>query len=275
MKNLLTYEEFLNESIPSYSFDGNELKVGTSVQSLDGFSGIVVSKEITNGKISFRDSKGIIHICESNELILNDLNEGLKWWEITKGILASDALKTGINFAGGGLSLASHLFPQWRLGIVDKIEKLRGSKTYQTIKNVAFPLADKINNDSNLHNLVNKLANRPHVSTVFSMSSKEKNKAEKNNLERKSIMIDITKYVDSILTDEERKFFKDINNILKPKALTDEDGIKVEEDVTTDPNRTVGTGTYTSTHSDPNVLTKGYSNTTDSGSNGSYPVYIS
>lgn len=275
MKNLQTYEEFLNESIPTYSFDGNLLKVGSSVQSFDGFSGIVVSKEITNGKISFRDSRGIIHICESKDIIIDDLNEGLKWWEITKGILASDALKTGVNFAGGGLALAGHLFPQWRLGIADKLEKLRGDKNYQSIKNVAFPLADKINNNPILHTLVNRLANHPHVSTVFSMSPREKIKAERNNLERKGIMMDIAKRVDSILTDEERKFFKDINNILKPKTLTDEDGVKLEEDVTTDPNRTVGTGTYTSTHSDPNVLTKGYSNTTDSGSNGSYPVYIS
>jgi hypothetical protein len=275
MKNLISYEEFLNESIPTYSFDGNQLKVGSSIQTLDGFSGIIVSKENTNGKISFRDSKGIIHICESKEIIIDDLNEGMKWWEITKGILAADVLKTGVNFSGGGLSLASHLFPQWRMGIIDKIQKLRSDKNYQSIKDLAFSLSDKINNDPKLHDMINKLVNHPHTSSLFQMSTKDKARAEKNNKERKSIMMDIAKHVDSILTSEEKSFFKDINNILKPKPLTDEDGKKIEEDLMSDPNRTVGTGTYTSTHSDPNVLTQGYSNTTDSGSNGSYPVYIS
>jgi hypothetical protein len=121
MKNLLTYEQFLLESTPTYSFDKGSLKVGDFITTIDGFSGFIISKEISNGKVQYRDNKGVIHICELSE--------------ITK--------------------------------------------------------------------------------------------------------------------------------------------VQVEEDVTTDPNRTVGTGTYTSTHSDQNVTTRGYSNTTDPASGGSYPVYIS
>ena len=44
----------------------------------------------------------------------------------------------------------------------------------------------------------------------------------------------------------------------------------------TDPNRIVGTGTYTPVRpADQNVTTKAGSDTTDSASGGSYPVYIS
>jgi hypothetical protein len=98
--------------------------------------------------------------------------------------------------------------------------------------------------------------------------------ALENNKMRGKIMRDVAKYVKSKLTDEEKTYFSDVNRILKDKPLTDEAGKKVEEDVNSDPNRTVGTGTYTSTHSDPNVMTPGYTNSTDSASGGSYPTYI-
>jgi hypothetical protein len=270
MKNLKTYEEFLNESIPSYSFDGNQIEVGSSVQSLDGFSGIIISKEISNGKVSFRDNKGIIHICESKDLIIDDLNEGLKWWDIAKGIVASDAIKTGPNFKNGSI-LSTLISLAWRDKITNKIESIRNKPGYDEMKDVAFTLADKLSNDPRMYGLVNKLASHPRITTIFTPSQKEKIKAAKVNLERQQIIKDISSYINDSLTPEEKKFFDDINNLIKIKNPESEE---IEEDVTTDPNRTVGTGTYTTTHSDPNVLTKGYSNTTDSGSNGSYPVYI-
>jgi hypothetical protein len=44
----------------------------------------------------------------------------------------------------------------------------------------------------------------------------------------------------------------------------------------TDPNRTVGTGTYTPVRAaDQNVTTKAGSDTTDSASGGSHPIYVS
>lgn len=271
MKNLRTYEEFLLESIPTYLFDGNQIKVGSSVQSLDGFTGIIVSKEISNGKVSFRDSKGIIHICESHDLVLDDLNEGLKWWDIAKGLIASDVMKTGPNFKTGGI-ISSVISAAWRSKISDKVESIRNKPGYEEMKDVAFTLADKLSNDPRMYDLVNKLSNHPRITSIFTPSQKEKIKIAKNNLERNQIIKDLSSHVNNILSDDERKFFDDISNLVKFKNSENQE---IEEDVTTDPNRTVGTGTYTSTHSDPNVLTKGYSNTTDSGSNGSYPVYIS
>lgn len=50
---------------------------------------------------------------------------------------------------------------------------------------------------------------------------------------------------------------------------------KMEEDLQTDPNRTVGTGTYTPTFTYPNSITGGFFNSTDSASGGTTPVYTS
>jgi len=58
------------------------------------------------------------------------------------------------------------------------------------------------------------------------------------------------------------------------KSWMDSQKKKIQEDLQSDPNRTVGTGTYTSSHSDSSYMTRGYSNSTDSASNGSYPTYI-
>lgn len=59
----------------------------------------------------------------------------------------------------------------------------------------------------------------------------------------------------------------------KEKSEKDSKKGKMEEDVQSDPNRTVGIGTYTSTTTYPNTVTTGYFNSTDSASGGSIPVY--
>ncbi len=211
MKNLITYEEYLNESIPTYSFDGNLLKVGSSVMSFDGFSGIVVSKEITNGKVSFRDSKGIIHICESHEIF--DLNEGMKWWEMTKGILASDVIKAGAKFVGGGLPISSYFPKNWRDKINNKIEKIKGNPDYQKIKNLSHIVSDKLNNDEKLQSMKNQLSELNIDRPIF-QSKRMNSKYEKINNQRKNLISEITKHVDSILTEEEKEYFLKINSLL-------------------------------------------------------------
>ena len=56
MKNLKSYEEFLTES-----------KLGTSHQSQDGYSRVIISKEISNGEVKYRDDKGNIEIDNTVE----------------------------------------------------------------------------------------------------------------------------------------------------------------------------------------------------------------
>jgi len=112
--------------------------------------------------------------------------------------------------------------------------------------------------------MLSQLAQYPYTDTLFTKGKREKSKAEANNKERSRIMREISKNVKSKLSDEEKEYFIEINKILKDKPLTNEQGKKIEEDVMSDTNRTVGTGTYTSTHSDSNFMVNTPSYNSDS-----------
>lgn len=296
MKNLLTYEQFLNEDTPSVAFDGCDLKLGSCVVSLDGYSGVIISKEIVNGVVTFRDNKGIIHVCESQDLVLDEpINEDLQWWEVTKGILAADAIKVGASLAGGGLLIAAHLFTRWRDGIANKIQKIRADKAYAELKDKAAKIADKFNADSELTKMMAELQNYPYQDPIFVKGIRAKKETVNSNKMRSKIMRDIAKYVKSKLNSEEMAYFVEVNKVLRDKPLVDGQGNEIEEDlqqlgdinmdpnqsnrdsqINRDPNRTTGTGTYSPSHSDnKNVKIRGRHNTRDSASGGSYPVYIS
>jgi len=276
MKNLQSYEEFLIESTPSYTFDGCPVKVGDYVTSIDGFSGMIILREIVNGKVQFRDSSGVIHICEAADLVLDEtINEDLQWWEVTKGILAADAIKVGAALAGGGLILAAHLFSNWRSKVAAKLQDIKNKEKYAELRAKAEKIADKFNSDSELNSMLADLQKYPYQDITFGVSGRKLEKAKASNKERSRLMREIAKHVKSKLSPDEVEYFAEINKILRDKPLVDETGKKLEEDVNTDPNRTVGTGTYTPSSSDPNPNVAGYANPTDSASGGSHPVYIS
>ena len=75
-----------------------------------------------------------------------------------------------------------------------------------------------------------------------------------------------------------KKFSKPVEEDLQQMAdgVLDPSQSNQGSQLNTDPNRTFGTGTYTPVRAaDQNVTTKAGSDTTDSASGGSYPVYIS
>ena len=83
----------------------------------------------------------------------------------------------------------------------------------------------------------------------------------------------VVKYTDS----NGKKFTKTVDEDLQQMAdgVMDPNQSNQGSQLNTDPNRTVGTGTYTPVRAaDQNVTTKAGSDTTDSSSGGSYPVYI-
>lgn len=258
MKNLISYEDFLNEQSKSTGYDGSVLTTGSSVITFDGLSGVVISRD-RDGKVSFESENGEIHIRESSNLIEFDvMNEDLTWWEVTKGILAADAIKVGLQFAGGGVLLAGVLFLKWRNSIANKIEKIKKDERYAELKSHATKIADKFNNDSDLGRMLNNLAKYPYQDTSFIRGKREKSKADESNNTRKTLMRDIAKYVKSKLSPDEKKFFTEINSILRDRPLINDEGKKLEEEV-----RMVGTGTYTPTTSDSSPMTPGKHNTED------------
>jgi len=285
MNHLPTYSDFILG--PPIAFDGNNLKVGQSIVAADGFSGIIVSREMVNGQIMFRDHLGVHHLVEACDVVIDeDINEDLQWWEVTKGILAADAIKTGMAIAGGGLAVAALMFSHWFTGISQKMVLARKDAK---LKASAEAIATKFNDDAELNGLMTKLQQFPYMKPLMA-GKRESVKVAANNKERSKILRDMAKYVKSQLTPEEMEFFVEVNKMLKTKPLETNDGQKVEEDlqqmadavldpsnsnaessINKDPNRTVGTGTYTSTTSDPNVKTKGIFKTTDSASGGWTP----
>lgn len=272
MKNLPTYDQFINEATPAYTFDGCQLNVGDYVTSIDGFSGMIISKEISNGRIQFRDDKGVIHICESYDLVLDEpINEDLQWWEVTKGILAADIIKAGAALAGGGLLVAGYMFANWRESIAKKLYKIKSDKAYAEMRAHAQTIADKFNSDSTMNDMIRELQKYPYKDVTFGVKGRAREKAEENNKMRTKIMREMSKYAKSKLSSEEILYIGEINKILRDKPLVDDGGKKLEEEATM-----VGTGTLTPTSGpDQNVKTPGYTNSTDSASAGSHPTYIS
>jgi hypothetical protein len=289
MKYVPTFEQFVFTTDVPVAFDGSNLKVGGRVISADGYSGIIVSKENTDGKIVFRDHLGVHHLVESHELINDEpINEAeMQWWEITKGILAADAIVAGMAIAGGGLAVAAVMFSEWFHKISDKVQSMRKDAA---IKAKAQSIAVKFNEDQELNGMMKKLQQYPYMKPLLGGKS-VRNAAEKNNKERSKLLREISAYVKSKLTPEEIEFFVEINKVLRNKPLTNNDGEKVEEDLqqmadavldpsnsnaetslNKDPNRTVGTGTYTPVrNADQNIMTKGLFKTADPASGGWNP----
>jgi len=264
MKNLISYEEFLNENEKSIGFDGSELFVGSSVISFEGNRGVITNKG-TDGTVTIELGDGSHQIKESSELIEDEfLNEDLTWWEVTKGILAADAIKAGISLAGGGLLIAGYVFSSWRKSIAKKIETIRKDTKYDWLKTEAAKIADKFNADPKLHGMLADLSKYPYKDTSFIKGKRDKEKANANNKERSRIMREISKYVKSQLTDEEKSYFTEVNKILRDKPLSDNEGNKLEEDV-----RMIGTGTNTPKTTDSTPMTPGTHNTEDPSSGGS------
>jgi hypothetical protein len=285
MNHLPTYSDFILG--PPIAFDGNGLRVGQSIVAADGYSGIIVSREMVNGQIMFRDHLGVHHLVEACDVVIDEaINEDLQWWEVTKGILAADAIKSGMAIAGGGLAVAALMFSNWFHNITSKMATARKDAK---LKAAAEAIAVKFNEDTELNGMMKKLQQFPYMKPLMA-SKREAAKIAANNKERSKVLREIAKYVKSKLTPEETEFFVEVNKILKSQPLATNDGEKVEEDlqqmadavldpsnsnaessINKDPNRTVGTGTYTSTTSDPNPTTKGLFKTTDSASGGWSP----
>lgn len=277
MKHLPTFEQFTFDA--PIAFDGSGLEVGQRIIARDGYSGIIISKENSNGTVVYRDHLGVHHIVESFDVVIDEaINEDLQWWEVTKGILAADAIKAGMAIAGGGLAVAALMFSNW-FGEISS--KMAASRKDAKMKATAEAIASKFNEDQELNGLMKKLQQFPYARPLMA-GKRETARVAASNKERSKILREIATYVKSKLTPEETQFFVEVNKILKNKPLTNNDGEKVEEDLqqmadavanpetsndetalNKDPNRTVGTGTYTPTSSDPNPTVKGIFKTTD------------
>ena len=70
MNHLPTYSDFILG--PPIAFDGKNLKVGQSIVAADGYSGIIVSREMVNGQIMFRYHLGVHHLVEACDVVIDE-----------------------------------------------------------------------------------------------------------------------------------------------------------------------------------------------------------
>ena len=67
---IIDFENFINEFNTMYSFDGSNIKLGSSVLCTDGTSGIIISKKSNEGLVSYKDHKGNTYVANPEELMI-------------------------------------------------------------------------------------------------------------------------------------------------------------------------------------------------------------
>jgi hypothetical protein len=258
-----------------FSFNGDPLKVGDSIISADGTSGIIISKTTNEGIVTYKDHKGNNWIANPEELMitknLKNVQEGIdptqtflkkeQWYNVIKFIIAVDILKG--NGIGGGILHAGTIFPKWRDKVSVMIEKLKGETSFILLKAQADKTADKFYHNANINSILAELQQYPHTDLSIKknfIKKREFNKLQDINNKRKDLIKKLANEVWQNLDEEEKQFLSNLTKKLQP--VVDEFA------------QTIGTGTYTSTSSDQNYMTSGTYNNQDTASGGSYPVYI-
>lgn len=274
MEKIIGYEEFINESNKMYSIDGDLLGIGKKVLSVDGTSGMIISKTSNEGVVIYKDQNGDTWVANPEELMITQNNKEVSesfdgtvvempkkmhWYNIIKGIIAIDIIKSK-NYSSGGIVSSEKLFPAWRNKVEGKLKDIAKDPQYIQIKATCDKITDKFIHDDKLSNLFAELAKNPYTDLSikkYYIKKREFNKISQINNNRKSLIRQIAVHVEKSLGESEY-------NVLI--SIVDKVNSRISE------MESVGTGTYTSTSSDKNVTTKGTYNTQDSASAGSHPV---
>lgn len=270
---LPNYENFINEFSIDFSFNGELLKVGSSVICADGTRGIIISKTSNEGLVTYRDDKGNNWIANPEELMitknLKNLQESIdptqqflrkeQWYNIIKFIIAIDILKG--NGVGGGVLNSSNIFPSWRNKVSELLNKIQTDKII--LKAQADKTADKFYHNANINAILSELIQYPYTDLSIKknfIKKREFSKLQEINNKRKELIKRLANEVWQNLDEQEKEFLFSLTG--KMQSVVDEY------------SQTIGTGTYTSTSSDQNYMTRGSYGNQDSASAGSHPVYV-
>jgi hypothetical protein len=156
---------------------------------------------------------------------VQDVNESMEWWEITKGLLVYDAIVLGLGLAGGALfygmgavsNLMSHA-KDWFQKKLDNAEKKEFEKKAQEI-------ADKIKGDKDIEAIAQELQKYPYVDIWKQKTDKSKEEQKT----RKKLLAQMSELVKKKLSSDELVFLKDINKFIRDSSA--EDSVGVSESV--------------------------------------------
>lgn len=152
-----------------------------------------------------------------------NINESIEWWEITKGILAYDAIVLAIGVSGtilftGGV-LASMLVNKAKDWIKQRKDDKDNAKLQIKIKDIA----DKLEGDPEIKRIAQELTKVPFKNYPTTQAGKDKQKT------RKKLLSDMAALVKSKLSDEETVFLKDINKFIRDSAAEEVTGVTESE----------------------------------------------
>lgn len=212
-------QEFSELNLP-YSFDLDVIEEGMTIKLITGEEVVVNSIKYDSSAVllEYADLDGNTLSISPNEAVaLTEKERKLFWYDAIKAIIAMDIIKMGGSFSGGGIIVSGQIYHKWRNNIAKKLQGVRQRSDYNFLKSQSDKISAILNSDNNLLNTFKELDRYPYIDTKFINSfigKSAKKKIEENKKMRKSLVEEIGNRIINILTEEDLKFIKELNEIV-------------------------------------------------------------
>lgn len=212
-------QEFSELNLP-YSFDLDVIEEGMTIKLITGEEVVVNSIKYDSSGVllEYADLDGNTLVISPNEAVtLTEKGRKLFWYDAIKAIIAMDIIKMGGSFSGGGIIVSGQIYHKWRNNIAKKLQGVRQRSDYNFLKSQSDKISAILNSDNNLLNTFKELDKYPYIDTKFINSfigKSAKKKIEENKKMRKALVEEIGNIILSILTEEDLKFIKELNEIV-------------------------------------------------------------
>lgn len=168
------------------------------------------------------------YIKSFEEFINEDYNqhesvdESMEWWEITKGLLAYDAIYAAIGVGAVGLFVASIYLKKAVAPVIDWFKAKKDAKEKSEIQAKVEEIGNKIKNDPDIIRLAQELQDYPFKDLSF---KKHSLKDEEGQKMRKKLLSQLSDAVKRKLTKDELVFLKEINKFIRDSAAEEVVGV--------------------------------------------------
>lgn len=216
------YTQELTELNVPYSFDLDVIEEGMTIKLITGEEFLVnrIKSNENRFVLEYTDFSGITIDINPNEVVLAEKTRKLFWYDAIKAIIAMDIIKMGGSFSGGGIIVSGQIYNKWRNYIAKKLQNIRQHPNYNYIKSQSDKISSILNSDNTLTSTFKELDKYPYIDSKFISSFIGKNAKKKidyNKKIRKELIEQIGNHIITMLTEEDLKFIKEINEITNQK----------------------------------------------------------
>jgi len=221
---LLKFNEFINEDfdICVCSQTGKTLEVGDPILGKDGYSTVIISKDTSNGTVSYKGSDGEIYIVESIEIEEDTLinpKSVLRWWELTRALVFIDYLKVGKHFRGGSIRISSEFKAHKEAH--KNLDLYKSLPEYKEHENILSSIITKCNADNII--VIGLELNKYKLVDLQYCKTKTAIKIGKNqNSKRHQLILDLTFELLKLLSEDEVDFIQILVNVGRGKISENE-----------------------------------------------------